>query len=113
MNDQSLAPPLLRSTADGIATLQLNRPRQYNALSGALLHALHGELDALASDSSVRVVLVTGAGSAFCSGHDLKEMRGLASRGADYHGPGESPVEPGKLPPLPETLTPVWSKWRH
>jgi predicted metal-dependent phosphoesterase TrpH len=37
----------------------------------------------------------------------------LASRGADYHGPGESPFEPGKLPPLPETLTPVWSKWRH
>jgi predicted metal-dependent phosphoesterase TrpH len=37
----------------------------------------------------------------------------LASRGADYHGPGESPYEPGKLPPLPKTLTPVWSKWRH
>jgi 3',5'-nucleoside bisphosphate phosphatase len=37
----------------------------------------------------------------------------LASRGADYHGPGESPYEPGKLPPLPETLKPVWSKWAH
>jgi 3',5'-nucleoside bisphosphate phosphatase len=37
----------------------------------------------------------------------------LASRGADYHGPGESPFEPGKLPLLPEALTPVWSKWRH
>jgi predicted metal-dependent phosphoesterase TrpH len=37
----------------------------------------------------------------------------LASRGADYHGPGESPFEPGRLPPLPETLTPVWSKWAH
>lgn len=37
----------------------------------------------------------------------------LASRGADYHGPGESPYEPGRLPPLPETLTPVWSKWAH
>ena len=37
----------------------------------------------------------------------------LASRGADYHGPGESPYEPGRLPPLPETLTPVWSKWKH
>ena len=35
----------------------------------------------------------------------------LASRGADYHGPGESPYEPGKLPPLPETLKPVWSQW--
>jgi 3',5'-nucleoside bisphosphate phosphatase len=37
----------------------------------------------------------------------------LASRGADYHGPGESPCEPGRLPPLPASLTPVWSKWAH
>lgn len=37
----------------------------------------------------------------------------MASRGADYHGPGESPVEPGKLPPLPATLTPVWTRWAH
>jgi predicted metal-dependent phosphoesterase TrpH len=37
----------------------------------------------------------------------------LASRGADYHGPGESPVEPGALPPLPPSLTPVWTQWAH
>jgi len=37
----------------------------------------------------------------------------LASRGADYHGPGESPVEPGRLPPLDASLTPVWSRWAH
>jgi 3',5'-nucleoside bisphosphate phosphatase len=37
----------------------------------------------------------------------------LASRGADYHGPGESPWEPGKLPCLHPSLTPVWSKWAH
>lgn len=37
----------------------------------------------------------------------------MASRGADYHGPGESPVEPGRLPPLPSTLTPVWTQWAH
>jgi 3',5'-nucleoside bisphosphate phosphatase len=36
-----------------------------------------------------------------------------ASRGADYHGPGESPVEPGSLPALHASLTPVWSKWAH
>ena len=81
MNDQSLAPPLLRTTADQVATLVLNRPRQYNALSGALLDALHAELDALAADASVRVVLLTGAGNAFCSGHDLKEMRALERPG--------------------------------
>lgn len=80
MNDQAAAPVLVRSTSDRIATLTLNRPRQYNALSGNLLAALDGELDAIAADSSVRVVLLTGSGSAFCSGHDLKEMRALASR---------------------------------
>ncbi len=37
----------------------------------------------------------------------------LASRGADYHGPGESAVEPGRLPALHPSLTPVWSKWAH
>jgi 3',5'-nucleoside bisphosphate phosphatase len=37
----------------------------------------------------------------------------LASRGADYHGPGESPCEPGRLPPLHASLTPVWSNWAH
>lgn len=42
-----------------------------------------------------------------------QEFGFLASRGADYHGPGESPYEPGKLPPLPAGLAPVWSKWTH
>jgi enoyl-CoA hydratase/carnithine racemase len=87
MNDrlrEATAPPeaiLQRSTAEGVATLVLNRPRQYNAISRAMLDALHGELDALAHDDSVRVVIITGAGRAFCAGHDLKEMRGLQSQG--------------------------------
>jgi enoyl-CoA hydratase/carnithine racemase len=66
---------LVKEVDDGVAILTLNRPRQYNALSGALLDALHAELDLLARDESVRVVMITGAGTAFCSGHDLKEMR--------------------------------------
>ncbi len=37
-----------------------------------------------------------------------RELGFMASRGSDYHGPGESPYQPGKLPPLPENLTPVW-----
>ena len=77
MNDRALEPVLLRTVEDGIATLVLNRPRQYNALSGDLLEALTRALDEIAADPAVRVVLVTGAGSAFCSGHDLKEMRAL------------------------------------
>jgi len=68
---------LAKQVQDGVATLTLERPRQYNALSQALLEALDAELDAIAADDTVRVVLVTGAGSAFCAGHDLREMRSM------------------------------------
>lgn len=43
----------------------------------------------------------------------VEEYGFLASRGSDYHGPGESPHEPGTLPELPAKLTPVWTKWAH
>src|SRR6478735_5990342 len=71
---------LRRTDEDGIVTLQLNRPRQYNALSRELLEALHAELGMIARDDSARVVIVTGAGRAFCAGHDLKEMRACADQ---------------------------------
>jgi enoyl-CoA hydratase/carnithine racemase len=72
---------LLRSDADGICTLTLNRPAQRNALSIALMEALIAELDRIKADPDVRVVIVTGAGPAFCAGHDLKELRADPSRG--------------------------------
>ena len=76
----SAEPVLRRDLRDGVAALVLNRPKQYNALSRALLEALHEALDAIAKDETVRVVTISGAGNAFCAGHDLKEMRGLASQ---------------------------------
>jgi enoyl-CoA hydratase/carnithine racemase len=79
VNDRALEPVLLRSDSDGVALLTLNRPRQYNALSHVLLRSLHEALDAAAADESVRVVVITGAGGAFCAGHDLKEMRAMPS----------------------------------
>ena len=66
---------VLRQDEAGVATLTLNRPKQYNALSQAMLGALQTALDAVADDQSVRVVVIAGAGPAFCAGHDLKEMR--------------------------------------
>ncbi|QLH40323.1 MAG: enoyl-CoA hydratase [Defluviicoccus sp.] len=67
---------LLSRRDDGwITTLTLNRPDKFNALSVALLEALQRELDAIAADRSIRVVVLAGAGKAFCTGHDLKEMR--------------------------------------
>jgi enoyl-CoA hydratase/carnithine racemase len=67
--------PLLRHDAGGVATLTLNRPKQYNALSEELLAELQSALDAIATDESVRVVVIAGSGPAFCAGHDLKQMR--------------------------------------
>lgn len=66
---------LLREDKDGVTTLTLNRPKQYNALSEAMLGALQTELDSIAADESVRVVILAAKGKAFCAGHDLKEMR--------------------------------------
>jgi enoyl-CoA hydratase/carnithine racemase len=65
----------LRHDDRGIVRLTLNRPRQYNALSDALLGELQTQLDAIAADAAVRIVVIAGAGQAFCAGHDLKEMR--------------------------------------
>jgi enoyl-CoA hydratase/carnithine racemase len=68
-------PLLLREDADGIATLTLNRPEVRNALSVALMTALEEELDRVAADPSVKVVILAGAGPGFCAGHDLREVR--------------------------------------
>jgi len=72
--DDSVKPPVLRMDEEGIATLTLNRPAQFNAIDSALLGALQTALDAVAGDLAVRVVVIAGAGRAFCPGHDLKEM---------------------------------------
>ncbi len=71
---------LLRRDESGVTTLTLNRPNQFNALSLAMLEALQAQLDAIAQDESVGVVILAGAGRAFCAGHDLKEMRANPDR---------------------------------
>jgi enoyl-CoA hydratase/carnithine racemase len=75
-DDAAPEPVLLRSDAEGVVGLALNRPNAYNALSRELLGALQRELEQIQADPSVRVVVITGKGRAFCAGHDLKEMRG-------------------------------------
>jgi enoyl-CoA hydratase/carnithine racemase len=69
------APLLTRTDAGGLTTITLNRPSEFNVLSTAMLSALQHCLDTIADDKSVRVVVIAGAGKAFCAGHDLKEMR--------------------------------------
>lgn len=65
---------LLREDRDAVATLTLNAPRSLNALSESMIARLQAEFDALSQDSGTRVVVLRGAGKAFCAGHDLKEM---------------------------------------
>jgi enoyl-CoA hydratase/carnithine racemase len=66
---------LLRADDNGVTTLTLNRPQARNALSQGMLSALIEAFGELATDDSVRVVILAGAGPAFCAGHDLKEIR--------------------------------------
>ena len=84
-------PVLLVDRKDGIATLTLNRPDKLNALSMELLQALVDELERLRSDPEIGVVILTGAGRAFCAGLDLKEM-------GDPNGPRADVAQPD--PPM-------------
>jgi len=65
-------PLLLRQDEGGVVTLTLNRPAQFNSLSRALMSELQAELERIAADARARVVVLAGAGKAFCAGHDLK-----------------------------------------
>ncbi|RDI59369.1 enoyl-CoA hydratase [Microvirga subterranea] len=74
---------LLREDRDGVATLTLNRPAHFNALSEEMLAALQSAFDALADDGDLRCVVIRANGRAFCAGHDLKQMR--ANPRQDYY----------------------------
>jgi len=69
------APYVLRSDSGGIATLTLNRGERMNPLSTAMLAALQQEIDRLADDDAIKVVVLAAAGRHFSAGHDLREMR--------------------------------------
>lgn len=66
---------LIREDDGGIATLTLNMPGKLNALSDGMLAALQGALDTIAEEPDTKVVIIKGAGKAFCAGHDLGEMQ--------------------------------------
>lgn len=83
MSAEASDTPVLRvEREDGIAVVTLNRPEALNALSSALRRAIARAFRALAADESVGVVILTGAGRAFCAGLDLKELGGEAGGGS-------------------------------
>ena len=71
---------LVEQRKDGITFLTLNRPEKRNAMSPELHHEMDDALENLAVDSDTKVVIITGAGKAFCAGQDLKTyFRGLSN----------------------------------
>jgi len=64
----------------GVATITLNRPEVYNALNDEITYELQDAFKKVAKDESVRVVVFTGAGKAFCAGQDLKAATGEEKR---------------------------------
>ncbi|MGB0736228.1 MAG: enoyl-CoA hydratase-related protein, partial [Paracoccaceae bacterium] len=65
---------LERNDTKGVAHLNMNAPERLNALSDEMLAALQSQFDAIKEDTSVRAVILSGSGKAFCAGHNLKEM---------------------------------------
>jgi enoyl-CoA hydratase/carnithine racemase len=78
---------LLRERDNGVALLTLNRPEARNSLSESLLGEISAAFAEIATDRSIRAVLLAGNGPAFCAGHDLKELtarRSDADRGHQF-----------------------------
>ena len=73
---------LIETHADGITTLTMNRPEARNAMTGEMLGALLAAMPRLADDPNVRLVVLTGAGGAFCAGGDVKGFASEASAGS-------------------------------
>ena len=73
---------LLRHDTGTVATLTLNRPAARNALSIGLMTALDAELEKIAADPAIHVVILAAAGPGFCAGHDMREMRATPTRAA-------------------------------
>ena len=75
---------VLLEVSAGVAVLALNRPEKLNAFAGDMRDQLNARLDDVASSTEARVLVVTGAGRAFCSGGDVEHMSRLAERGAPF-----------------------------
>ena len=74
---------LLRREADGVVWITLNRPERLNDLPGRMRDELLAALHAAAADATTRVVVITGAGRAFCAGADVEAMQELLARDDD------------------------------
>jgi enoyl-CoA hydratase/carnithine racemase len=91
---------ILYKEEGGIATMTLNRPDKMNALSVGMRESMYRVIDHISKEKSVRVLIITGAGRAFCSGMDVSALAGNANRSAGQ----ERPVETGRERPSVHVL---------
>lgn len=99
-SSRSADPVLLVSDDQGVRTLTLNRAGAFNAFNSELKAQFLPALRAAAADDSVRAVVITGAGRAFCSGQDLKEHLALSAAG----DPSVATTVPDFYNPMIETV---------
>ena len=83
MPDSANAKTVLSDVAGGIRTITLNRPERLNAINHTLIADFNAALDDAANDDASRVIILRGAGRAFCAGDDLKEFDEQAGSEAD------------------------------
>ena len=82
MTDTS-APATILDVTGGVATITLNRPASRNALSAELVESLAANVDRAIADPTAKVIVLTGAGTVFCAGAELKERRTVTTTEAD------------------------------
>lgn len=82
---------VLLDTADHVATITLNRPEKLNAFSGMMRQEIAEVVDKVCQDPDTRVIVITGAGTAFCVGGDVNEFSSGTSQGLAGTGPSERP----------------------
>jgi enoyl-CoA hydratase/carnithine racemase len=92
-------PLVLRTDEGGLTTLTLNRPAKLNAINPPMFEELRAHIDAIAADTSVGCVVLTGAGRAFCAGHDLESI-GAGERARSKHFESET-VDAIEALPMP------------
>jgi enoyl-CoA hydratase/carnithine racemase len=96
------------SMTDGVTDVRLNRPDKLNALDRAMFEALTETGKALAADRSVRAIVLSGEGRAFCAGLDIGSFRTLAQEVADAEGGGRKLLERGGASPANRAQRAAW-----
>lgn len=97
------------ATELGIATVTLDRPQSRNALSGQLIRELRTKMHRLDADPDIRVIVLTGAGSAFCAGLDLVELRTTAENLTESAGGPGRPWAEGNTPVIAAVNGPAYT----